>query len=788
MGGPAKKDWKLWYEQPAAVWEEALPIGNGRIGGMVFGGTDTEQILLNEDTLWAGFPRDQINYEAQRYLAKARQLIFSGKYEEAEALIESTMQGRDVEPYLPLGGLSIIRREESEIRLSEYRRELQLNDGIASIHYRDGEVEVYGEYFVSAPDQVLVIRYQALEGAMNRDLTLDSLLQYRIEQAEDGVLLLIGQAPSHVAGNYHKDHPLDVLYEDGLGLPFEIRLQVETDGSLSNSENVLQVRNATYFNVYLAGETGFAGYNKSPDYEACSARCVDRLQAAAALGFEVLRERHTEDHRALFDRVSFSLSPEVESEEDKPTDRRLTDYQVTKNDPHLEALYFHYGRYLLMGSSRPGTQPANLQGIWNPHVSPPWHSDYTININTQMNYWPTEVCNLSECHEPLFTMLEEMSVVGSRTARIHYGSRGWTAHHNVDLWRMTTPTGGSASWAFWPLGGAWLVRQVWESYLYNLDKQFLGEKAYPLLKGAALFCLDWLIDGPNGDLVTNPSTSPENKFLTANGEAISVSFGSTMDIAIIRDLFQNCLEAINVLEIEESTFRDELLAAIDRLPAYKIGRHGQLQEWYEDFEESEPGHRHVSHLYGVYPGNEINENTPELLAAVVASLDRRLANGGGHTGWSCAWLLNLFARLKDEKQAYGAVQTLLARSTYPNLLDAHPPFQIDGNFGGSAGMAELLLQSHLGEIELLPSLPAAWTDGQINGLKARGGYIVAIQWAGGKLKQAVIEAKNSGSCKIRYAESVQVKDDKGTVITLTDGRFEAVEGHSYFVTLTSAAI
>ncbi|MCM3627004.1 glycoside hydrolase family 95 protein [Paenibacillus glycanilyticus] len=776
------RDWKLWYEQPAALWEEALPIGNGRIGGMVFAGTDTDQILLNEDTLWAGFPRDPINYEAQRYLAKARQLIFSGKYVEAEKLIESTMQGRDVEPYLPLGGLSIVRREEREPAVSQYRRELHLNEGIAATGYQDGDVTIQSRYFASVPDQVLVVRYEASGGTMNRDIRIDSLLQYKLAEAEEGCLHLIGQAPSHVAGNYHKDHPLDVLYEEGLGLPFEIRVQVETDGIVTNDDNGLQIRNAAYFNVYLATETGFAGYNQSPDLTAFTARCLERLQAAAARGFEALRKRHVEDHRCLFDRVSFSLSDEA-AEYDKPTDRRLADYQTTKQDPHLEALYFHFGRYLLMGSSRPGTQPANLQGIWNHHVSPPWHSDYTININTQMNYWPAEACNLSECHEPLFTMLQEMSETGSRTARIHYGSRGWTAHHNVDLWRMTTPTGGSASWAFWPLGGAWLVRQVWESYLYNLDKEFLGEQAYPLLKGAALFCLDWLIEGPSGDLVTNPSTSPENKFLTADGEPCSVSYGSTMDIAIIRDLFHNCLEAIDALGMEEAAFRDELLAALDRLPSYKIGRHGQLQEWYEDFEESEPGHRHVSHLYGIYPGKEINEDTPELLAAAVASLDRRLANGGGHTGWSCAWLLNLFARLKDKKQAYGAVQTLLARSTYPNLLDAHPPFQIDGNFGGSAGIAELLLQSHLNDIELLPALPAAWRAGQISGLKARGGYKVSIEWADGKLKRAVIEPKKSGICQIRYEQTLCVEDDKGAAVALNNGGFEAEQGRIYYLSV-----
>lgn len=458
-------------------------------------------------------------------------------------------------------------------------------------------------------------------------------------------------------------------------------------------------------------------------------------------------------------------------------------YKAGQEDPALEALLFQYGRYLLMGSSRTGTQAANLQGIWNHHLTPPWNSNYTTNINTQMNYWLAEVGNLSELHEPLIDMIREVSETGARTAAVHYGARGWVAHHNVDLWRSSSPSGGDASWAFWPMGGVWLCRHLWEHYSFNPDAAYLAETAYPLMKGAALFCLDWLVEGPDGLLVTNPSTSPENRFMTKDGQPCSVSMGSAMDMSLIRELFEHCLHAVRILGVD-SEFQQQLEEALSRLSPLKISNDGRLQEWNEDFAESEPGHRHVSHLYGLYPGEFINgRDTPELLEASRLSLQKRITSGGGHTGWSCAWLINLYARLKDGEAAYGFVRTLLSRSAYPNLFDAHPPFQIDGNFGAAAGIAEMLLQSHLGEISLLPALPDAWKNGSVKGLKARGGYELDIEWQNHKLVSAVIAASRDGICRLNYQQQeLKVQRSDGTLLPAGNA-LEMKAGEVYLVTV-----
>ncbi|GGH28281.1 glycoside hydrolase family 95 protein [Paenibacillus segetis] len=760
--------WKLWYNQPASRWEEALPVGNGRIGAMVYGGVNSEIIALNEDTLWSGFPRDGQNYEALRHLKKVRELIFSGKYREAEALIERNMLGSRSESYQPLGNLLI--QQQGKNSYNSYYRELDLDTGISSVQYNVGGTNCTREVFVSAPDQILAVQIAASgQSPLELSLSLDSPLKHLtfVNELTDTIVLR-GQCPSHIADNYLGNHPQSILYEEGLGLIFEIHLRVLIDeGEVKVVEgNKLTVNGAKKATFLLAAATNFAGYDVMPEQsgESLSNTCSAQLDAAVQIGYVNLRSRHIQDHQQLFRRVSLDLGNS--RNESLPTDERLAAYRTGDVDPGLESLYFQYGRYLLMASSRPGTQPANLQGIWNYHIQPPWNSNYTTNINTQMNYWPAEICNLSECHEPLIQLVKDLSVTGARTARIHYDCGGWVTHHNIDLWRSAIPSDGEASWAFWPMGGVWLCRHVWEHYEFGRDVEYLRETAYPLMKGAAQFCLDWLVPTPEGILVTAPSISPENKFLTPEGEPCSVSAASTMDMALIAEIFRHCVQAAEILGIDESWIQ-EVVQAEACLARPEIGDDGRLQEWNKPFAEVEPGHRHVSHLYGLYPGNSITPtNTPELMEAARKTLQSRISQGGGHTGWSCAWLINLYARLGDGKSAHHFMRTLLARSTYPNLFDDHPPFQIDGNFGGTAGVAEMLLQSHLDGIDLLPALPEAWPKGKVSGLRARGGFEVEITWEQGQLATAVLTTSHRGWCCVRCGEmKLDIISPDGSVIS-----------------------
>jgi alpha-L-fucosidase 2 len=732
---------KLWYNQPAKRWVEALPIGNGRLGAMIFGNPSEERIQLNESTIWAGSPYNNANPKALKSLPVIRKLIFDGDYQKAQEManrdfISQTAQGM---PYQTAGSLYL--KFSGNENYNNYYRELNLSEATVTVKYNTDDTEFRRVFFASFPDQVIIIKLTAdRPGKINFTASMNS--------------------PEKVIVSVHRNNELELegLTTGHEGIKGEIKFSslvkiINNGGNLSSNDTSLYLAGADSATIYISIATNFINYHKlgADQHE----RTENYLSAALKKNYTKALKDHIEHYQKLFNRVKLDLR--MTDSVKNPTDLRINEF-AAGNDPQLVSLYFQFGRYLLISSSEPGGQPANLQGIWNDQLYPPWDSKYTININTEMNYWPSEVTNLSEMSEPLEQMLAELSVAGRETAKEMYGANGWVVHHNTDLWRITGPIDG-AYWGMWPCGGAWLSQQLWYKYIYNGNKKFLNS-VYPVLKSASEFFSDFLTEEPEHKwLVVAPSVSPENS-PSAHPE-YSITAGATIDNQLVFDLFSETILSAKILG-KDKKFAEEINSKLKRLPPMQIGRFGQLQEWLHDWDSPDDHHRHVSHLYGLYPGNQISPfRTPELFNAAKTSL---IFRGDESTGWSMGWKVNLWARLLDGNHAYklikDQIKPVAARErrignftagggTYPNMFDAHPPFQIDGNFGCTAGIAEMLLQSHDGFIFILPSVPGAWPEGSISGLKARGGFIVNIEWKNSAVAKIRIRSLLGGNCRLR---------------------------------------
>ncbi len=785
---PEKPIASLWYDCPATSWDEALPIGNGRLGAMIYGNPDNEIWQLNDNTLYSGEPATAWKgLDITETYDQVVLMLRAEKYAEASDFLLKNWMGCLHQNYQPLGEWHLENHIKGEI--TDYKRELDISKAVHCVSYKQNRIKYVCETFASYPDNVIVARLRSdAKDGLDVTVSLSSVHPSAQKISLDGLVSLSGQAPGYAERRtleqieqwgFQSKHPelfrpdgsrkfdKQVLYGDeidGMGTFFETRIKAVAPGAqMTSDEKGLRISGTDEIVFILSSATSFNGFDKSPSREGVNvAEIADSIvHKAVAQKYDQLKARHIKDFRSLYDRVDFRL-PVAPEQSALPVDERIRRY-TDMQDNGLITLLFQYGRYLMISGSRPCGQPLNLQGMWNDMVIPPWNGAYTMNINTEMNYWPAEPTNLSECHQPLLQMIQEIAASGSETAEKMYRRKGWVGHHNVSIWRETYPNDGNPSASYWPLLSPWLCSHLWEHYLFTCDETFLRDEAYPLMKSASEFLVDWLVDNGEGYLVTPVSTSPENVFLTKEGKRASVSMGCTMDMSMIRELFSRTIEASEKLDVD-ADYRSILQEKLSKLLPYRIGSKGQLQEWQRDFEEADPQHRHLSHLYGLYPGNQINyESAPELMQAAARTLELR---GDESTGWSSAWKINLRARLLDGDRANDLIRKMIVPAgpegpryrsgLQPNMLNTHPPFQIDGNFGFTAGVTEILLQSHAGYIQLLPALPSEWLDGKITGLKARGGFTINMEWADGKLIRAEIISAFGGNCRLRTSDEAVV--------------------------------